>query len=77
MDERLLNVVIPSERYNNLTKDEHDALYWLKDDPCIIIKGADKGSVVAVWDREDCLNEAYKKLDNSEVMKKFQTTLIF
>ena len=29
-----------------------DVLYSLQDDPSIIIKGNDKGSVVA-WDRED------------------------
>ena len=33
----------------------------------IIIKGADKGSVVVVWDREDYLKEAYRQLDDKEV----------
>ena len=36
---------------NNLTKEEREALYSLKDDTSIIIKGADKGSVVVLWDR--------------------------
>ena len=58
---------MPSKRYNNLTKDECDTLYRLKDDPSIIIKGADKGSVVVVWDREDYLKEAYKQLGDREV----------
>ena len=48
LEERLLDIEIPSKRYNNLTKDERDALYSLKDDPSIIIKGADKGSAVVV-----------------------------
>ena len=48
LEERLLDIEIPSKRYNNLTKDERDALYSIKDDPYIIIKGADKGSVVVV-----------------------------
>ena len=48
LEERLLEIEIPSKRYNNLTKDERDALYSLKDDPSIIIKDADKGSVVVV-----------------------------
>ena len=53
LEERLLDIEIPSKRYNNLTKDKRDALlYSLKDDPSIIIKGADKGSVVVVWDRQ-------------------------
>ena len=36
---------------------EWKALYSLKDDPSIIIKAADKGSVVVVWDREDYFKE--------------------
>ena len=39
----------------------------MKDDCSIIIKGADKGSVVVVWDREDYLKEAYRQLDDKEV----------
>ena len=48
LEERLLDIEIPFKRYNNLTKDGHDALYSLKDDLSIIIKGADKGSAVVV-----------------------------
>ena len=62
-----MDIEIPSKRYNDLTKDVRDALYSLKDDPSIIIKGADKGSVVVVWDREDYLKEAYKQLYDREV----------
>ena len=67
MEERLLDIEIPSIRFNSLTKEEREALYSLKDDRSIIIKGADKGSVVVVWDREDCLKEAYRQLDDKEV----------
>ena len=42
-------------------------MYSLKDDPSIIIKNADKGSVVLVWDREDYLDEASRQLDYKEV----------
>ena len=56
LEERLLDIEIPSKRYNNLTEGELDALYNLKNDPSIIIKGVDKSSVVVVWDREDYLN---------------------
>ena len=51
----------------DFTKEEWEVLYSLKDDPSIIIKGADKGSVVVVWDREDYLKEAYRQLDDKEV----------
>ena len=48
LEERLLDIEIPSKRYKNFTKEERDALYSLKSDSTIIIKGADKGSVVVV-----------------------------
>ena len=46
LEERLLDTEIPSKRFNNFTKEEQEALHSLKDDPSIIIKDADKGSVV-------------------------------
>ena len=56
-EERLLDIEIPSKRFNNLTKEEQEAF----------IKGADKGSVVVLWDREDYLKEVYRQLDEKEV----------
>ena len=67
LEERLLDVEILSKRFNNLTEEEWEALYSLKDDHSIIIKGADKGSVLVIWDREDYLKEAYRQLDDKEV----------
>ena len=57
LEERLLDIEIPFKRHNNLTKNERDALYSLKDDASIIITGANKGSFVVVWDREDYLKK--------------------
>ena len=42
-------------------------MYSLKDYKSIIIKGADKGASVVVWDREDYLKEASKQLEDKEV----------
>ena len=67
MEERLLNTEISSKRFKNLTNEELDALYSLKDDPGIIIKGADKGSAAVVRDRGDYLKVAYRQLDDKEV----------
>ena len=67
LEERLLDIEIPSKRYNNFTKDERNAMYSLKDDKSIIIKGADKDAAVIVWDREDYIKEASKQLENKEV----------
>ena len=35
--------------------------------PQIILVGADKGSVVVVWNRDDYLKETYRHLDDKEV----------
>ena len=64
MEERLLDIEIPSKRFNSHTKEEREALCSLKDDPKIFIKGADKCSVVVVWDRQDYLKEVYRQLDD-------------
>ena len=69
LEERLLD--IPSKRYNNLPKEECDTLYSLRDDSTIIIKGADKVSIVVFWDREHYLKEAYKQLEEREVYEEF------
>ena len=55
------------DKFNNLTSKERKALYDLKNDKNIIIKGADKGSAVVVWDREDYIKEAEKQLGVSDV----------
>ena len=67
MEERLLDIKITSKRFNNLTKEEREALNNLKDDTSIIIKGADKDSVVIVWGREDYFKKAYRQLDDKKV----------
>ena len=48
LEERLLDIEIPSKRLNNLTKDERNAMYSLKDGKSIIIEGADKCAAVIV-----------------------------
>ena len=62
-----MDIEIPSKRYNNLTKEGRDALYSLRDNSTIILKGAGKGSVVIVWDRQNYLKEAYKQLEDRQV----------
>ena len=60
MEEKILNIDT-NVNYSNLTKE---------DDTYIVIKEADKGSAVVVWDREDHLAEAEKQLDDKNVYKK-------
>ena len=67
LEEKLMKIEIPKDKFNNLTSKERKALYDLKNDKNIIIKGADKGSTVVVWDREDYIKEAEKQLGVSDV----------
>ena len=67
LEERLLDIEIPSKRFNNLIKDERNAMYSLKDNKSIIIKAANQGAAVIVWDREDYLKETSKQLEDKEV----------
>ena len=44
LEEILMKIEIPTDKYNKLTRKERQALYDLKNDKNIVIKGADKGS---------------------------------
>ena len=46
LEERLMNIEIPQNKCNNLTREEQSALYNLKNDKNIAIKSADKDSAV-------------------------------
>ena len=48
---------------------ERNAFYLRRDDPSIIIKKADKGSALVVWDREDYLREANSQLTDQDVYR--------
>ena len=55
LEEKLMKVEVPKDKFNNLTNIERKALYDLRNDKGIMIKSADKGLAVVVWDREDCI----------------------
>ena len=44
-------------------------MHNLKNDKTIVIKGADKGSAVALWDREDYNKEAENQLEDTNIYK--------
>ena len=60
-------------QYSNLTKEERLALNLLRDDTSIIIKEADKGSGVVVWDRKDYLKEAEKQVGDKKTYEEFSS----
>ena len=66
-EENLLDIYIPKDNFNNLSKEERDALYSLKNDNTIVIKDAERGSRNVVRDREDYLKEAHTQLSDEEV----------
>ena len=67
LEEKLMKVEVPKDKFNNLTNSGRKALYDLKNDKSIVIKSADNGSAVVVWDREDYIKEAEKQLGDEEV----------
>ena len=62
-----MKIDIPKNKYNNLTSKERQALYDLNNNKNIVFKGANKESVVVVWDKEDYIKEEEKQLGNSDV----------
>ena len=58
--------------YSNLTKEERQAIYSLKDDTSIIIKEADKGSGIVACDKEDYLAEAITQLKDKDVYQELK-----
>ena len=67
LEKKLLDKEIPSKRFDNLTKDERNAMYSLKVDESIIIKGVDKGAAVIVCVSDDYIKEVIKQSEDKEV----------
>ena len=59
-----------SLRYSNLSTDEWKAIRSLTDDRSIVIKKADKGSAVVVWERNDYIKEAERQLGDRSMYQK-------
>ena len=53
--------------YSNLTKEERDVIFSLKNESSLIIKEPDKGSAVVVWDRDDYFRETKNQLNDKNV----------
>ena len=66
LEEKLMSIEIPEEKYKNLTREERVALFDLKNDKTIVIKGADKGSTVVVCDRDDNIQKTEKQVGDKE-----------
>ena len=53
----------------NLSQEEWKGIRSLADDRHIVIKKADKGSYVVIWDRNDYITETEKQLSDKVVYK--------
>ena len=69
VETELFKMSSSSIRYSNMPKDEWDAVRSLADDRNIVIKRADKGSCVVIWDRNEYLLEAEKQLRDKKVYR--------
>ena len=67
---------IPDSRlgYSNFSREEWQAMRSLADDKSIVIKKADKGSSVVVWDCYDYIADAEKQLKDKNVYKNVDFT---
>ena len=62
--------------YSNLAKEKRQAIYSLKTDTSIIIKEADKGSGIVVWDRENYLAETRTQLKDKDVYQELKENIV-
>ena len=69
VENELFQITKQDLRYSNLSKEEWRAIRSLADDRSIVIKKADKGSCVVVWDRNDYVLEAEKQLSDLSVYR--------
>ena len=58
----------------NFSREKLKALKDLAKDKSIVIKRADKGSCVVIWDTEDYLKEADKQLSDNKIYKDVKYT---
>ena len=62
-----MNIEIPPNKYNNLTRKERSTLYNLINDKKIVIKSTNKGSAVVFWNRDCYIKEADKQVGDKDI----------
>ena len=66
---------IPRIRRHNISAEERQALANLAKDSSIVIKPADKGGAVVVWDRDKYINEGLRQLSDPKFYIETDTDL--
>ena len=78
LENELFSFLLGKPQNYNLTKEEWKTMCDLAEDRSVIIKPADKGSCIVIWDREDYLAEGYRQLSDHSTytdIKKFNLYL--
>ena len=69
MEDHVFSLLPSNTTHYNLSKEEWLPMRGLAKERSIVIKPADKGSCMVVWDRKDYLLEAEKHLSDSSSYK--------
>ena len=72
LEKEVMSVSPEGKNFSNLSSSEQLSLKQLKSDGSIVIKEADKGSAVVVWDRGDYISEANRQLDDRQVYEEVE-----
>ena len=72
VENELFEITKEPTRHSKFSQEERRAIRTLADDRSIVIKRADKGSGIVVWDRADYLREAEKQLSDKNVYQEVQ-----
>ena len=72
LEKEVMSVSPEGKNFSNLSHFEQLSLKQLKSHRNIVIKEADKGSAVVVWDRGDYISEANRQLDDSQVYEEVE-----
>ena len=72
LEKEVMSVSPEGKNFSNLSSSEQLSLKKLKSDRNIVIKEADKGSAVVVWDREDYISEANRQVDDRQVYEEVE-----
>ena len=76
LEEEILKIDETGQNYPNLTKVEREALQDLMYDKNIVIKPADKGSAIVIWEKQDYLKECQLQLGNKSVYEEVERDLL-
>ena len=67
--------ILPGKATNyNLSKEEYLTMHSLQNDRSAVIKPADKGFAVVVWERNDYLKEAERQLSDGKTSEEIRIT---